>query len=139
VTSLRYLLVLAWAVWLGSVVFFSFVVAPTAFHALGRDGAAPLMRAIFPRYYLAALISGGLMLVAALGLGADLRVTVPIVIGLALAGYARQVVTPAVNRARDGHDEERFAQLHALSVRLNLVVLAILLLLGAVVAGIARA
>jgi len=138
VTSLSYLLVLGWAVWLGSVVFFSFVVAPTAFGALGRDGAAPLMRAIFPRYYLAALLSGGTMLVAALGLGADLRVTVPIVIGLALAGYARQVVTPAVNRARESHDEARFAQLHALSVRLNLVVLAILLLLGTVVAGIAR-
>jgi hypothetical protein len=139
VTSLRYLLVLGWAVWLGSVVFFSFVVAPTAFGALGREGAAPLMRAIFPRYYLAGLLSGGAMLVAALGLGADLRITVPIVIGLALGGYARQVITPAVNRARDGHDEKRFAQLHALSVRLNLVVLAILLLLGAVVAGLARA
>ena len=137
-TSLRYLLVLGWAVWLGSVVFFSFVVAPTAFGALGRDGAAPLMRAIFPRYYLAALASGGIMLIAALGLGADLRVTVPIVIGLALAGYARQVVAPAVNRARESHDEARFAQLHALSVRLNLVVLAILLLLGTVVAGLAR-
>jgi hypothetical protein len=138
VTLLRYLLVASWAVWLGSIVFFSFVVAPTAFHALGREGAAPLMRTIFPRYYLVGLISGGIMLLAALGLGADLRITIPVVIALVLSGYARQVITPAVNRARDTHDEERFSRLHHMSVRLNIVVLAILLLLGSVVAGISR-
>lgn len=137
-TSLRYLLVIGWAVWLGSLVFFSFVVAPTAFSALGREGAAPLMRSIFPRYYLVGLIGGGAMLMAALAMGAGLPITVPIVIGLALVGYARQVVTPAVNQARDRHDENHFARLHALSVRLNMVVLAILLLLGAVIAGLTR-
>src|SRR5262245_6366474 len=121
-TTLRYLLVIGWAVWLGSIVFFSFAVAPTAFEALGRDGAAPVMRAIFPRYYFVGLASGAAMLLAALLLGAGLKLTVPIVIGLALVGYSRQVVTPAVNRARDGHDEERFADLHKLSVRLNIVV-----------------
>ena len=137
-TLFRYLLVASWAVWLGSIVFFSFVVGPTAFHALGRDGAAPLMRAIFPRYYLAGLISGAIMLVASLALGADLRVTIPVVIAMVLAAYARQVITPAVNRARESHDEARFKHLHTMSVRLNIVTLAILLLLGSVVAGIAR-
>jgi hypothetical protein len=135
---LRYLLAIGWAVWLGSVIFFSFVLAPTAFAALGRDGAAPLMRMIFPRYYLVGLVSGGTMLLGALAMGADLRITIPIVIGLALVGYARQVITPAVNEARNRSDDDRFARLHALSVRLNMVVLAILLLLGAVVAGLTR-
>jgi hypothetical protein len=137
VSSWRYVLAIGWAVWFGSVVFFSFVVAPSAFAALGRDGAAPFMRTIFPRYYLAGLLSGGAMLVAALAMGAGLRLTVPIVIALALVAYARQVITPAVNEAR-GRDDERFAHLHSLSVRLNMVVLAILLLLGAVVAGLTR-
>jgi hypothetical protein len=136
VTFLRYLLVIAWAAWLGSVVLFSFVVAPTAFGALGREGAAPLMRAIFPRYYLAGLVSGGLMLLAAFALSADLRLIAPIVIALVLVAYARQVLTPAANQARERHDEERFARVHRLSVQLNLVVLALLLLLGAVVAGL---
>jgi hypothetical protein len=139
VTSWRYLLVIGWAVWLGSVVFFSFVVAPTAFAALGREGAAPLMRSIFPRYYLVGLASGAAMLIAAFALGAGLPITVPIVIGLALVAYARQVLTPAVNRARDAHDDDHFARLHVLSVRLNIVVLALLLLLGAVIAGLTRA
>jgi hypothetical protein len=138
VTVFRYLLVASWAVWLGSIVFFSFVVAPTAFHALGRDGAAPLMRAVFPRYYMVGLISGAIMLVASLALGADLRITIPVVIALVLAAYARQVITPAVNRARETHDEARFKSLHTMSVRLNVVTLAILLLLGSVVAGISR-
>jgi hypothetical protein len=93
------------------------------------------MRMIFPRYYLVGLVSGSAMLLASFALGADLRVSVPITIGLALVAYARQVITPAVNEAR-GRDEQRFAQLHATSVRLNMVVLAILLLLGAVIAGL---
>jgi hypothetical protein len=138
VALLRYLFVTGWAVWLGSIVFFSFVIAPTAFTALGREGAAPLMRALFPRYYLLGLISGGVMLVTALTLGAELRITIPLVIALVLVAYARQVVTPSVNRARDSHDEQRFARLHRLSVQMNLVVLCLLLLIGSVIARLAR-
>jgi hypothetical protein len=36
---LTYVFLLAWGVWLGTVVWVSFVLAPTAFRALGRDGA----------------------------------------------------------------------------------------------------
>jgi len=138
VSALRYLLVSGWAVWLGSIVFFSFVVAPTTFHALGREAAAPLLRAVFPRYYLVGLLSGAAMLAAALGLGAGLPVTIPIVVGLVIVAYVRQVVTPAVNRARERGDDDAFARLHLVSVQLNLVVLAVLLLLGTIVAGLAR-
>jgi len=136
--ALQYLLVAGWAVWLGTIVFFSFVIAPTAFSALGREGAAPLMRAVFPRYYLVGLISGGTALAAALALDLDMRVTAPLLASLVLAAYARQVITPAVNTARDSRDDTRFARLHGLSVRLNLIVLALLLLVGTVVAGIVR-
>jgi hypothetical protein len=96
------------------------------------------MRAVFPRYYLVGLISGGTALAAALALDLDMRVTAPLLASLVLAAYARQVITPAVNTARDSRDDTRFARLHGLSVRLNLIVLALLLLVGTVVAGIVR-
>lgn len=134
-TGLRYLLLGAWAVWLGSIVFFSFVVAPTAFQALGREGAAPLMRAIFPRYYAVAILCGAAAIAAALATGFGLRLSVPLAIALVLAAYARQVITPALNRARDEEDSEGFASLHLWSVRLNVVSLAMLLLAGTVLLG----
>lgn len=130
--ALHYLVLGCWAVWLGSMVFFSFVVAPTVFGALGKEAAAPLMRAIFPRYYAVGLACGGTALAAALATGAGLRLTVPLVIGLVLVAYARQVITPALNDARDGEDAERFSQLHVLSVRLNMIVMALLLLAGSI-------
>ena len=109
------------------------MLAPTVFSVLGREGAAPLMRALFPRYYMVGIVSGAIAIAIALVAHASLLLTVPRVICLVLVTYARQVVTPAVNEARDADDAERFAHLHVLSVRLNMVVLALLLLAGTVV------
>ena len=91
------------------------------------------MRALFPRYYLLGIVCGLGATALALAGGSGLRLTVPLVISVVLAAYARQVITPALNDAREGDDDERFAQLHVLSVRLNLVVLALLLLAGSVI------
>lgn len=131
---LTYVFLVAWAVWLGSVVFFSFVLAPTAFRSLGPN-ATPLLRALFPHYYGVGLASGAVMLATSLALRAGLLVTVPIVIAAVLAAYARQVITPAARRARDAEDEPGYARLHRMSVRLNMVILALLLLLGSAIAG----
>jgi len=131
-TGLRYLLLGAWAIWLGSIVFFSFVVAPTAFAALGRERAVPLMRAIFPRYYAVGIGCGLTGIAAALACGSGLHLTIPLAIAVVLAAYARQVLTPALEEARRSADDESFARLHLWSVRLNVVALALLLLAGTV-------
>src|ERR1700693_5152655 len=44
------------AVWVGSIVFFSFVVAPTVFKTLKPEDAAALIRRIFSKYYLIGII-----------------------------------------------------------------------------------
>src|SRR5215813_6939542 len=51
VAIVRFLYLLALAVWLGEIVFFSFVVAPAIFGVLGAARAGPVLAAIFPRYY----------------------------------------------------------------------------------------
>lgn len=111
------------------------MVAPTVFRVLGREGAVPLMRALFPRYYMVGIVTGAVAIAIALVAHASLLLSVPLVICLVLVTYARQVLTPAVNEARDADEPERFARLHVLSVRLNMVVLALLLLAGTVVLG----
>ena len=124
------LLHVTWACWLGSIMFFSFVVAPTVHAVLERPDAARLMRTMFPRYYLFGVICGLLAIASALAVANDLKLTIPLVIATVLSAYARQVLTPALDEARRNSDDDRFARLHVQSVRLNLVALAALLLAG---------
>jgi hypothetical protein len=44
------------AVWIGSIVFFSFAVAPTVFKTLKPEDAATLIRRIFSKYYLIGIV-----------------------------------------------------------------------------------
>ena len=130
------LLHITWACWLGSIVFFSFVVAPTVHAVLERPDAARLLRTMFPRYYLFGIVCGVLGIGSALVVANDLKLTVPLVIATVLSAYARQVLAPALDEARRSTDDERFAHLHVQSVRLNLVTLAALLLAGLGLAGL---
>jgi hypothetical protein len=62
-------------------------------------------------------------------------VTAPLVIATVLTVYARQVLAPALDAARTAADDDAFARLHITSVRMNLIVLAMLVLVGTVIAG----
>jgi hypothetical protein len=87
------------AVLLGSMVFFSAVVAPLIFTRLEMDAAGRLVRAIFPWYYLLIMVCagvGGLGLLAALPLNALLLLAVA-----ASATYCRQLLMPQINTFRD--------------------------------------
>jgi hypothetical protein len=43
--------------WVGSILFFSFTVAPIIFRVLGPEAGGKFVRALFPRYYLWGVIS----------------------------------------------------------------------------------
>jgi len=130
------LLYMAWAVWLGALVFFSFVIAPTVHQVFDRPEAARLLGRLFPRYYLFGVGCGAVAIGAALRVHNDLRLTAPLVVATVLSLYARQVLTPALEQARAADDDGRFARLHVSSVRLNLVALAALVLAGTVLIGL---
>ncbi len=130
---------LALASWVGSVLFFSFGVAPVIFRVLGKESGGRFVRALFPRYYAWGVVSGAIAMPAL----AAVPLAFPeyrgpwigVQAGLVLAGiliflYCGNSLTPAINAARDEGPEgaERFDRLHQRSVRLN----AIALLLGVV-------
>ncbi|MBI2369474.1 MAG: DUF4149 domain-containing protein [Deltaproteobacteria bacterium] len=139
----RFLYLLAVGVWVGSICFFSFVAAPTAFRVLPREEAGKAVGAMFPKYYGLGVICGVVALatgVFAVGLGewvgraALLRL---ILLGLMLAGtlYAGYVLLPKAEGVQqqiaalgspppeDHPLRVRFAQLHRRSVQLNAGVL----------------
>ncbi len=126
----------AMAAWTGSILFFSFGVAPVIFKVLKPDAAAAFVRALFPRYYAWGAISGAIALPAlvcgplavpelrgpAIGIQAAL-----ILASLLAMLYCGNVLTPAINQARDAGPEQqsRFERLHQRSVTLNSLVLVI--------------
>ncbi|MFC4450127.1 DUF4149 domain-containing protein [Halorussus aquaticus] len=117
-TALATIIDASLGVWLGSIVFFSFVGAPTTFDVLGDD-AGQVVNAIFPKYYSfgAALgfVAATAALVVSVGpLGGVLLAALPLV-GVALNLYARQVLIPKMERAGD----DGFAKYHEQSVALN--------------------
>jgi len=72
-SALRFVYFVALAVWVGEIVFFSFVVAPALFGVLGAERAAPVLATIFPRYYAIGAVAAGLALGAAAVLQRSLR------------------------------------------------------------------
>lgn len=139
---LRYIHLIALVVWIGGVIFFSLVAAPTLFQALPREVAGRATSVIFPRYYLVGGVAAGVALLTAVAIGLTAgrfsRTLVVEIVLIALMGgmtlYAGQVILPEAQRIRstlpaiEGSPEHpaaqaRWAILHRRSVRLNGAVL----------------
>jgi uncharacterized membrane protein len=141
---IKWLYLLTLAVWIGSIVFFSFAVAPTVFKTLKPEDAATLIRKIFSKYYLIGIVCAGVGIVCVGLLLADRAFGKwPAILSLLLlAGmggtdlWLRQGVMPHMNALRDRRatvessgsqpDEElerEWKALHRLSVRMNIAVL----------------
>jgi uncharacterized membrane protein len=125
---------LALVVWLGEIVFFSFVVAPSVFGAFPQELAGQVVGVIFPRYYALGSVAGAIAVIAALVLRSDTSATRPwsaiavmLVLMLAATLYAGVVVRPRVQALRphlheasvDPAVRAEFDRLHRLAVRLN--------------------
>lgn len=125
-TPLVHAALIATALLLGAMLFFSFAVAPMVFRALERPQAARLMQALFPLYYLVIIALGA---IAALTLGAagdPLHGGVMAFVAAA-AALLRQGLLPrldALRPAKDAGDaaaQASFARLHRASMIVNLV------------------
>lgn len=120
----RLLANLSLGLWLGSMVFFSFVAAPRVFAVLEDDAAGRVVNDIFPRYYAVGQALGIVALLAGIGTGFlhrfDLFVTVfllTVTVATGATTYARWVLLPKMEAA----GEDAFAQYHRHSVALNAV------------------
>ncbi len=122
---------IATAIWIGAIVFQSFVVAPTVFASLDGDAARRFLRAVFPRFYVLGMLCGGTIAAALLPLGFAAGWTPYVLLLLAaaaamlLAVVVSFVLVPRINAARDAgaSGEATFNRLHRLSVLLTVGIL----------------
>jgi hypothetical protein len=130
---INFIYLISLACWIGSIIFFSFFVAPVVFKILEREKAGEVVAIIFPRYYMIGYVSGILVLMALLLNGsADLKWYAwgVMMVGTAFAGL---IVNPQAETLKEQlkHSPEaeksalevRFKTLHSLSVKLNGAVL----------------
>ena len=134
-TVINFIYLLSLVCWVGSIIFFSFFVAPVVFKTLEREKAGELVGIIFPRYYMIGYVCGVLVLVT-------LLLTGPETIGLKWCAWGIMMLGTAsaglgVNprakilkeKLKDASEvekpdlEARFKMLHSLSVKLNAAVL----------------
>jgi hypothetical protein len=132
-TLINFIYLLSLVCWIGSIIFFSFFVAPVVFKILEREKAGQVVGIIFPRYYMIGYVSGVLVLMALLlNEPASLKWCAwgVMMVGTAYAGL---VVNPKAKilkeQLKDSSEAEkstlevRFKNLHSLSVKLNGAVL----------------
>jgi len=152
-TVARWLYLMALIVWVGEVVFFSFVVAPSIFGAFPKVDAGRAVGAIFPTYYRLGYACGGVLLVtsALLAVSAAARTWWGVNTGLAavmLAAtlYAGVVIQPRAGELRPQIHAatvppsvtDEFNRLHRLAVQLNGAVLLCGLVVSAITAAALR-
>ena len=142
ILNLIYLLSLV--VWIGSIVFFSFFVAPAIFKTLEREEAGKIVGVIFPKYYFISYIAGFIALTILLTSSRTFfePKVVLIFVMLCCSVFAGQIISPKARdlkpliKSEENPDKLKelkfkFDRLHSLSVKLNGTVL----FLGLIVLG----
>lgn len=137
----RFVFVTAVAIWLGTVVSFSYVFLPTI-HGITNGQPLDLLRRLFPRYYYTGIVCG-LIALAAVSLAPTspglppaerIRLAFPVVVALICTLTAQQVLLPRLAATQPRTEEARYARLHQFSAMLNSTVLAMLVLAVAAIA-----
>lgn len=102
---LNFLELLSLMLWLGAIVFFSFLLTPALPRVLGEDQAGKMVRALLPRYYLLGILCGIVLIAVQLlrGLlwywGGMIKPAIVIFSLLTLLSiYARQALPPTLDR-----------------------------------------
>jgi uncharacterized membrane protein len=140
---LRYVLLLTLVLWIGGIVFFSFIASPSIFKTLPREQAGQVVSDIFPKYHLLGYVSCIIAVTCLFGLrqlGAvqsirtamiylvlmgGIQVTMGTVVGQKVI-EARDAVKSTASGPEKERLEKKFRGLHGVSMILNLL----LLLLG---------
>ena len=134
-TLLNFIYLLSLVCWVGSIIFFSFFVAPVVFKNLEREKAGELVGIIFPRYYKVGYVCGALVLMVLLLTGIEtaglkgcawgIMMLGTLCAGLAVNPKAK-IIKEKLREASESDKPEleaRFKTLHSLSVKLNAAVL----------------
>ena len=107
----------------GTIVFHSAIVAPTVFRTLSEHDASVFLRTIFPKFFVFLSFVNVINFLLAL-IDGQFGVMVMASISAVLMGIAYGII-PMTNRSRDEGLQQRFSQLHRVSVLLTVAVLSI--------------
>ena len=116
------------SIWVGVIIFFSAIIAPTVFKTLDEKSAGVFLRAFFPKYYLFAIVIG--LAALALIMIFDIKVSNILyiaIVSMTILSIISRFMIPMINNARDmgENGKEKFNRLHMLSVSLNVITLVI--------------
>jgi len=116
------------SIWVGVIVFFSAIIAPTVFKTLDEKSAGVFLRAFFPKYYLFAIVIGLAVLALIMIFNIQMSNILYIaIVSMTILSIISRFMIPIINNARDMGEKgkQKFNRLHALSVSLNVITLVI--------------
>ncbi len=102
------------------MVFFPAIVAPSVFKVLNEKNAGKLLRFFFPRYYIFGIFLSFFGLLSALYENSVLLIYSFMFLFVTFL-FSKQILTPAINNARDRNQIKRFEILHRCSVIINFI------------------
>ena len=114
---------------LGTMVFFSFVVAPVTFTTLNEENARKFIRKIFPYYYLFNLIISILTILSFIIIkkfSIEFYLISFVAILFVISNF---VLMPLINKFRDTNQDKKFKYLHFISVAINFLQMILLVLI----------
>ena len=109
------------AISLGTMIFFSFIVATIIFKVLDAVNAGKFVRKIFPFYYMINLIILSLVVILFI-YKSQINIYFYLVLFLALLfAFLLFILMPMINKFKDNNEDKKFDFSHKLSVILNFV------------------
>ena len=114
---------------LGTMVFFSFIVAPVTFTTLNEENARKFIRKIFPYYYLFNLIISILTIFTFIIIQKFSIKFYLISLIAILFVISNFILMPLINKYRDTNEDKKFKYSHFISVVINFVQMIILVIL----------
>lgn len=145
--ALKYIHLLSIVIWLGGMVFFSYVAAPAAFKVLERQAAGDFVGVVFPKYFFMGYVASVVLLITLYLIGKNnlAAIRAPLVIMALLTGLAfvhGMVIGPKARSIKaeykslaEGPEKaalkKSFGKIHGVSAVVNmLIVLLCLVYLG---------
>ena len=109
------------AISLGTMLFFSFVIAPVIFKVLNAKEAGKFVRKIFPNYYIINLVILSIAIILLLYISSiNLYFYITLIITILFA-FSLFFLMPLINKFKDNKKEKKFKYSHTLSVIINFV------------------
>ena len=107
----------------GIILFQTTIIAPTVFGGLGPDRAGPILRKVFPKFFIILATLGLLNIICAVISDMHMQAYIGGATGV-LAAIAYSLI-PMTNKMRDEQNKKAFKRLHNISVLMTVTMLLI--------------